>query len=146
MFVWSIIHASFIANNEDLILVSSDSDYYLNIAKRWGATPIKRPLELAKDTSFTEPVMTHAISNINLDFDDNIVLLQPTSPLRSKELMISLKKKLNTSQSAVSLTESYEFNWVRTDENLVKPLYKEKTIAIKPFTIKASESPLKLTN
>lgn len=126
MFVWSIIHASFIANNEDYIIVSSESDHYLEIAKRWGATPVKRPLELAKDTTLTEPVMTDAISNINLDFDDNIVLLQPTSPLRSKELMISLKKKLNTSLSAVSLTESYEFNWIRTDENLVKPLYKDR--------------------
>ena len=56
MFVWSIIHASFIANNEDYIIVSSESDHYLEIAKRWGATPVKRPLELAKDTTLPEPL------------------------------------------------------------------------------------------
>ena len=35
MFVWSIIHAKFIANKDDIILVSSDSAKYLNIAERW---------------------------------------------------------------------------------------------------------------
>ena len=88
---------------------SSDSEKYLNI-KSWGAIPIKRPLKLASDKAFTEPVMTHALSNITVHPEDNIVLLQPTSPLRSKNLMKELNKKLETSQSAVSLTESYEFN------------------------------------
>ena len=111
MFVWSIIHAKFIANKDDIILVSSDSAKYLNIAERWGALPIKRPLRLATDKSFTEPVMTHAISKVIISQDDNIVLLQPTSPLRSKKLLLTLKEKLKTENSAVSLTESYQFIW-----------------------------------
>jgi len=126
MFVWSIIHAKFIANKNDMILVSSDSDKYLNIAKKWGAIPIKRPLRLATDKSFTEPVMTHAISKININQDDNIILLQPTSPLRSKKLMLQLKEKLKTVNSAVSLTESYQFIWKRLDEKFVKPSYSSR--------------------
>ena len=47
MFVWSIIHAKYISEKDDVVLVSSDSNNYLNIAKRWGAVPIKRPKELA---------------------------------------------------------------------------------------------------
>ena len=94
LFVWSVIHAKYIAKKDDLILFSSDSEKYLNIAKSWGAIPIKRPLKLASDKAFTEPVMTHALSNITVHPEDNIVLLQPTSPLRSKNLMKELNKKL----------------------------------------------------
>ena len=121
MFVWSIIHAKYISEKNDVVLVSSDSNKYLNIAKRWGAVPIKRPKELASDEAFTEPVMTHAISKINMDPEDNVILLQPTSPLRSKRLMNQLKEELKRTNSAISLTESYEFNWVLIDDVHVKP-------------------------
>ena len=126
MFVWSIIHAKYISEKDDVVLFSSDSDKYLNIAKRWGAVPIKRPKELASDKAFTEPVMTHAISKIDMDLEDNIILLQPTSPLRSKRLMNKLKEKLQQTDSAISLTESYEFNWVLIDDVFVKPTYTKR--------------------
>ena len=125
MFVWSIIHANILLKRR-LDTFSSDSEKYLNIAKSWGAIPIKRPLKLASDKAFTEPVMTHALSNITVHPEDNIVLLQPTSPLRSKNLMKELNKKLETSQSAVSLTESYEFNWINLDNDYVKPTYSKR--------------------
>ena len=126
MFVWSIIHAKYISEKDDVVLVSSDSDKYLNIAKRWGAVPIKRPKELASDKAFTEPVMTHAVSKIDMDLEDNIILLQPTSPLRSKRLMNKLKEELQRTDSAISLTESYEFNWVLIDDVHVKPTYTKR--------------------
>ena len=112
MFVWSIIHAKYITEENDLVVVSSDSEKYLKIAKNWGAIPIKRPARLASDKAFTEPVMTHALSKVDVHLEDNVILLQPTSPLRSKNLMNQLKSKLETSTSAVSLTENYEFNWI----------------------------------
>ena len=126
MFVWSIIHAKYISEKDDVVLVSSDSDKYLSIAKRWGAIPIKRPKELASDKAFTEPVMTHAISKIDMDLEDNVILLQPTSPLRSKRLMNQLKEELKQTDSAISLTESYEFNWVLIDDVHVKPMYTKR--------------------
>ena len=126
MFVWSIIHAKYISEKNDVVLVSSDSNKYLNIAKRWGAVPIKRPKELASDEAFTEPVMTHAISKINMDPEDNVILLQPTSPLRSKRLMNQLKELLQRTDSAISLTESYDFNWVLIDDVHVKPTYTKR--------------------
>jgi len=126
MFVWSIIHAKYISEKNDLVLVSSDSTKYLKIAKRWGAVPIKRPKKLASDKAFTEPVMTHAISKIDMELEDNIILLQPTSPLRSKKLMEQLKKELHQTDSAISLTESYEFNWIQTKTGNVKPMYSNR--------------------
>lgn len=126
MFVWSIIHAKYITEENDLVVVSSDSEKYLKIAKNWGAIPIKRPARLASDKAFTEPVMTHALSKVDVHLEDNVILLQPTSPLRSKNLMNQLKSKLETSTSAVSLTENYEFNWIYFDDINVKPTYKER--------------------
>ena len=126
MFVWSIIHAKYIAKENDLVIVSSDSEKYLKIAQNWGAIPVKRPSKLASDKAFTEPVMTHALSKVEVSLEDNVILLQPTSPLRSKNLMNQLKTKLETSTSAVSLTERYEFNWIYFDDINVKPTYKER--------------------
>ena len=59
-------------------LVSSDSDKYLNMAKRWGAVPIKRPKRISFRQSCTEPVMTHAISKIDMELEDNVMLLSLT--------------------------------------------------------------------
>ena len=46
MFVWSIIHAKFLSNKNDLIIVTSDSKKYLQTVK-WGATPFLRSPELS---------------------------------------------------------------------------------------------------
>ncbi len=68
------------------IFVSSDSSEILEISADLGAIPIKRPKELAEDTTLTSPVIKHAIewieSSSEIEFD-NLVVLQPTSPLRT---------------------------------------------------------------
>lgn len=70
----------------DKIVVSSDNDEVLKIAKRWGAYPLKRPAELATDTAPPEPVVFHVINYLKKkeNYTPNIlVYLQPTSPLRT---------------------------------------------------------------
>lgn len=64
------------------IFVTSDSDEILEIAKKNGVQLIKRPKELALDTSTTFEAIKHALKSINKNFDF-LVLLQPTSPLRN---------------------------------------------------------------
>ena len=62
-------------------IVTSDDEEILRISKEFGAETIKRPKELASDTSTTFDTIKHVIQNIkNYDY---IVLLQPTSPLRT---------------------------------------------------------------
>lgn len=68
-------------------IVSSDSEDILNIAKKYGAeTPFLRPKHLAEDESQSIDVITHAINyykeELNMEFD-YVILLQPTSPLRT---------------------------------------------------------------
>lgn len=68
-------------------IVSSDDDETLNISKQYGADIIKRPDNLALDTTASEPVTKHAIEELKKDNQefDYLVLLQPTSPLRDTE-------------------------------------------------------------
>jgi CMP-N-acetylneuraminic acid synthetase len=66
-------------------IVSSDSDEILEIAKKYGSDILKRPHELAQDTTASEPVISHVLENIeNIEEYEYIVLLQPTSPLRDE--------------------------------------------------------------
>ncbi len=70
-------------------IVSTDDDEIADVAKNWGASvPFKRPNEFASDTAKTIDVITHALDwherNKKQVFDA-ILLLQPTSPLRTVE-------------------------------------------------------------
>ena len=66
------------------ILVSTDSEEIADIARKCGAEILMRPEELATDTASTQDVMVHALKNCPAD---TVVLLQPTSPYRSKGLI-----------------------------------------------------------
>jgi len=67
----------------DKVIVTSDDDEILNISKKFGADTIKRPDELASDTATTFDAIKHTIENTKKY--DYIVLLQPTSPLRTSK-------------------------------------------------------------
>lgn len=68
-------------------IVSSDNDEILNISEQYNADILKRPNELALDTTASEPVVRDVIETLkkeNKEFD-YLVLLQPTSPLRDTQ-------------------------------------------------------------
>ena len=68
------------------ITVSSDDDQILSVAKNHGAFPLKRPKELSLDATLTSEVIYHTIVQRVKDLDfHHIILLQPTSPLRTKK-------------------------------------------------------------
>jgi CMP-N-acetylneuraminic acid synthetase len=71
------------------VIVSTDDEEIAEVARQWGAeVPFVRPLDLALDDSPHIPVVLHAIqwleSNEDVRFQ-YVLLLQPTSPLRSKD-------------------------------------------------------------
>lgn len=80
LIVWSI-EAGLQSKYIDKVVVTSDDDAILQIAKKSGATPLQRPKELASDTATTFDALKHVIET--LEQYDYVVLLQPTSPLRS---------------------------------------------------------------
>jgi len=68
----------------DRLVVSSDDEGILAVARSHGAeTPFVRPPELARDdTPGVDPVL-HAVEALKPEHFDYVVLLQPTSPLRT---------------------------------------------------------------
>jgi CMP-N-acetylneuraminic acid synthetase len=68
----------------DRVIVSSDDDGILAIARKYGAEVLKRPSSLATNTAKMDGVIRHALLTFKQQgyVPDFVVLLQPTSPLR----------------------------------------------------------------
>lgn len=69
----------------DKIFVSTDSEKYAEIAKKYGAeVPFLRSAENSNDKAGSWAVVEEVLSNLEEKFDI-VVLLQPTSPLRTSQ-------------------------------------------------------------
>ena len=92
------------ANEDDIICLSSNDSTAIAIAKNMGLeVPFIRPENLATDTAGMNDVIDHALnfySNKGIEFE-SIVLLQPTSPLRNKEDILSVINKYDGSQEMI---------------------------------------------
>jgi CMP-N,N'-diacetyllegionaminic acid synthase len=90
----------------DRLILSSEDERIMQVARLWGCeVPFKRPDGLAQDnTPGIEPVL-HAIRNV--PGYDYVVLLQPTSPLRSTEDIDSCIRNCaeKKAKACVSVTE-----------------------------------------
>ena len=71
------------------VIVSTDDEEIARISKEYGAeVPFLRPMDLAQDDSPHIPVLIHACHNAERIYNeryDYVMLLQPTSPLRSSD-------------------------------------------------------------
>jgi CMP-N-acetylneuraminic acid synthetase len=106
MLVWTI-ESAIQSKYLDEIVLSTDSDDIIKVAGNYKIKTIKRPLELASDTAKTVDVVKHVIENIDKKYDF-IVLLQPTSPLRTSahiDEAIEQLIKLNA-DAIISVTEA----------------------------------------
>ncbi len=79
-------------------LVSTDDDDILRVAKQYGApTPFTRPKHLATDEVRNIEVVLHALDYMEKETEkryDIIILLQPTSPIRSAKHIDEAVKQL----------------------------------------------------
>jgi len=71
------------------VVVTSDDVSVQKIASDLGAEVVVRPAELAQDHSSIESAILHALAELNLDptSTDVLTVIQPTSPLRDKQLL-----------------------------------------------------------
>ena len=71
------------------VVVTSDDISVQKIANDLGAEVIVRPAELTQDNSPIESAILHALAELNLDptSTDVLTVIQPTSPLRDKQLL-----------------------------------------------------------
>jgi CMP-N-acetylneuraminic acid synthetase len=102
----------------DRVVVSTDDQEIADVAAAAGAeVPFIRPAELARDDTPTEPVLTHALKELDEEFDQ-FVLLQPTSPLRTAKHVTEAVEKYKNSDamSLLSVHQSKNYRWQYTDE------------------------------
>ncbi|UAA39138.1 acylneuraminate cytidylyltransferase family protein [Paraneptunicella aestuarii] len=86
LIVWSIELANQSATI-DRVVVSTDDEHIVRIAEQAGAdVPFLRPAELATDFSPTKDALVHCLDNLPESYDI-LVLLQPTSPLRTRKTL-----------------------------------------------------------
>lgn len=83
LLAWTIEHA-LAAKTVDRVVVSTEDPKIAAVAREWGAEVLDRPKRLATDRADTLPVLQHALKTCPADV---LVVLQCTSPIRSKGLV-----------------------------------------------------------
>jgi len=122
------------ANQSQLLtrtILSSDNDEIITISKKYGAdVPFVRPAEYAQDHSTSIEVVQHAVKwlqqNQNQTFD-YIMILQPTSPLRSSnDIDESIKVIVdNDADSVMGMKKLIDFSLKKLkkiENNIILPL------------------------
>jgi len=123
------IEAAKLSKNISKIIVSTDSKKISSIALEYGAeVPFIRPEYLATDKATSIDVIKHAINEIEKSGKtfDNIILLQPTSPLRtSNDIDIATDLFFNKkADSVISIVEvSHRPEWYIRKNNQDKITY-----------------------
>jgi CMP-N-acetylneuraminic acid synthetase len=117
----------------DRIIVSTEDSVISKISRTHGSEIIERPRELANDTSSTYDVIAHVISCLRESEKykpDIIILLQPTSPLRTTE---DIDKALdlfidNPCESVISVYDSgHSVYWsFQIEKKYLKPVFEGK--------------------
>lgn len=119
------------------IFLSSDSNQFLNIAKKMSVVPVKRPKKYSSDTATSEKVVIHFINFIKqkkIILPKYIFVIQPTSPFVNEN---TFKKALNLIQkdkaaSVISVIETphkyhYENQRILEKNNVVKFIFKKSS-------------------
>lgn len=98
----------------DRTIVSTDDAEIAETARRWGGeAPFVRPAELARDDSPHVDVVLHALAWLDEHQDyrpDYVVLLQPTSPLRTADdidAAVALARS-NNADAVVSVCQTHD--------------------------------------
>jgi CMP-N,N'-diacetyllegionaminic acid synthase len=111
------IDAALQCERVDAVYVSTDDAAIRQASEAAGATVVERPTKLATDTASTMDVVRHFLDEYQEkhgDWPETLVLLQPTSPLRTMlHLAEALKQYAGLSQPAslVSVSPAKPINW-----------------------------------
>ena len=92
------------------IFVSTDDEKIKEIALKFGAKVIDRPTELSGDLEPTVSALKHCLEVIDDAQIENVILLQPTNPLRPKNLLKDAFEvyKKNISDSLFTITRNHQ--------------------------------------
>lgn len=134
LIAWSIEEAKKSKYISKVILTSED-DEIIEIAKQYGCdVPFKRPVELAQDETSSMDTIVHAITAIGSDLHDYIVLLQPTSPLRTVQdidgcIEMVLSQYADFCVSVTEPSKSPYWMYKVSEDGVMQPVVEQKEIA-----------------
>jgi CMP-N,N'-diacetyllegionaminic acid synthase len=111
----------------DGVYVSTDSEQYGSIAKKWDAEVIWRSDEAAADNATDFDVLDHFRGKVDWDL---CVYLRPTTPLRSARIVQEAIREMEVAQgsnitglrSVHVMPESAFKSYVRADTGLIRPI------------------------
>jgi len=119
----------------DRVIVSTENEEIAKIAKKYGAEIIKRPRELAADETPTIDVIFHVLEIIKGYYPKVIVVLQPTSPLRTTQDINSAVKLFleNDCESVVSVCEAEPSPYwsFKIERGYLKPIFGENYLRMR---------------
>lgn len=119
------------------VVVSTEDGEIAEISKKYGAEVIKRPEELAKDESPTIDAIFHVLEVLKSEkySPDIVILLQPTSPLRTAEDIDNAMELFSNSdcESVVSVCGvEHPPHWSsKIEKGYLKPLFGEKNLGMR---------------
>ena len=122
LIIYSIEYAqSIIPSNH--IFVSTDCSEIKKIVKNLPVNIIDRPKNISGDNASTESAISHTLKNIGFT-TNNIILLQPTSPLRPINSLSKIIEHFekNNFDSLLTISPTYRFFWEINDD-IAHPKY-----------------------
>lgn len=113
-----VIEQSVVAQNIQETWVSSNCEKTLEVAKHWGARTIERPEEISGPDSHNEWAMMHFAKEQEFD---NIICIQPTSPLATAYYYDEAISIINENQEIDSIFSANESKWTPHWERVPSP-------------------------
>lgn len=116
LIAWSIEHA-LESTMVDRVIVSTDDEQIAEVSRQFGAeVPFMRPQEIADDYATTESAMLHAVQWLKENEQyraDAMILLQCTSPIRSKGIIDRAIRQYENEQadSLLGVVPFWHFLW-----------------------------------
>jgi len=95
------------------VVVSSEDEEILSVARAYGAEVIERPAELSTDTASVKSVLQHALVEYKKRYQilpEYVAFLQPTSPLRRGEHLTKAFEALVSDKEADAVMSAYEID------------------------------------
>ncbi|WP_395046464.1 cytidylyltransferase domain-containing protein [Flavobacterium sp.] len=109
LLVHSILYAQANSDIIDAVYVSTDDPTIKAIALTYGAQVIDRPASISDDFEPTLTSLQHVLQSIDQDVD-NVVVLQPTNPLRPPNLLKKCFEKFQNGKvdSLFTVTQTHQ--------------------------------------
>jgi CMP-N,N'-diacetyllegionaminic acid synthase len=137
LLAWSVNSAKEVPEICD-ILVSTDDDRIAETARAAGAlVPWLRPADLSSDTATSVDVALHALDWYESDIAkiDGLLVLQPTSPFRSRETIAKGVAAFETRERrpvvGISPAQSHPLWCFRIDDGCLKPFCEESGLHLR---------------